>query len=170
MLEKYPRILAIAPSTSGFGFVVVEGINTLVAWGDTRVRKDKNVSCMVKVDEAIARYEPQLLVLENPLSKGVRRSPRIRSLVKQIVARARKRNLRTVALSRDEVRHVFFADSKGTKHRLAELLAQYLPEELAAKLPPERKEWMKEDPRMAMFEAVALAVAFRRLKKSASAA
>jgi hypothetical protein len=39
------------------------------------------------------------------------------------------------------------------------------PEELASRMPPKRKLWKSEDGRMDIFDAVALAVAFR-LKKT----
>ena len=43
---------------------------------------------------------------------------------------------------------------------LAEMLAGKFPEELASRLPPKRRPWMSEDPRMDIFDAVGLAVAF----------
>ena len=44
---------------------------------------------------------------------------------------------------------------------MAEMLAQKYPVELAAKLPPKRRAWESEDYRMDIFDAMALAVAFR---------
>ena len=44
---------------------------------------------------------------------------------------------------------------------MAELLAKKFPDELASRLPPKRKPWKSEDSRMDIFDAVALAVAFR---------
>jgi hypothetical protein len=38
--------------------------------------------------------------------------------------------------SREQVRRVFFADGRGTKHALAEILAKKFPEELGSRLPP----------------------------------
>jgi len=161
-LPQYPRILAIAPSTSGFGLAVVEGINTLADWDSKRVRKDKNNGCMAQVEKAIARYQPDVLVLEDSLQKENRRSPRIKALMKRIMALAKKRGVQVTVLPRKDVRAVFFSDGLGTKDALAKLVAERFPEELARHLPPKRREWMSEDPRMAMFEAVALALAFRR--------
>jgi hypothetical protein len=44
---------------------------------------------------------------------------------------------------------------------MAELMAQRFPNDLATHLPPRRKVWENEDPRMDIFDAVGLAVAFR---------
>jgi hypothetical protein len=52
-------------------------------------------------------------------------------------------------------------DAKGTKHEMAELLAQKYPVQLAGKLPRKRRAWQNEDGRMDMFDAVGLAVVFR---------
>jgi hypothetical protein len=45
-----------------------------------------------------------------------------------------------------------------TKHQIAVVIAGKFPE-LAPRLPPVRKPWMTEDARMAIFDAVALALA-----------
>ena len=58
------------------------------------------------------------------------------------------------------LRVALVGDVKGTKHEMAEFLAQKYPVELAAKLPPKRRAWENEDGRMDMFDAVGLAVAF----------
>jgi hypothetical protein len=157
-LPKYPRILAIAPSASGFGLAVVEGVNSLVGWDVKRVREDLNNGCMARIEKAIAFYLPHVIVME----EGIRRSSRVRNLMKRISALARKRGILTVVLSRAQVRKVFFSEGLGNKDALAMLLAEKFPEELSKHLPPMRRDWMSESHRMAMFEAVALALAFRR--------
>ena len=55
-IPKYPRILAIAPSTRGFGFAIVEGLNTLVDWGVKNVEGDKNAGSLARVKAMIAPY------------------------------------------------------------------------------------------------------------------
>lgn len=40
---KQFRILAIVPSYRGFGFVILEGQDTLVDWGVKTVKGNKNV-------------------------------------------------------------------------------------------------------------------------------
>ncbi|MDB6018025.1 MAG: hypothetical protein JWR19_2514 [Pedosphaera sp.] len=67
-------------------------------------------------------------------------------------------------LSDKTIKRMFFADGKGTKHSIAEILAQRFPEELGDRLPPKRLAWMSEDDRLYMFDAVALALV-RGLKK-----
>ena len=163
-LPKYPRILAIAPSTRGFGFAVLEGLDTLVDWGVKAVEGDKNSQSLAKVEELIAHYQPDLMVLQDISMKPFRRSKRIRQLGKRLINLAARRKIRVALFSHEQVRRVFFADGQGTKHALAEIVANKFPEELGSRLPPKRRPWMSEDSRMDIFDAVALALMLRRNK------
>lgn len=158
---KYFRILAIAPSTRGFGFAVLEWQETLVDWGIKTVKGDKNVQSLAKVGKLIAHYQPEVLVLEDASAKGSRRSPRIRKLSQQIIKMAANRKVSVKLFSRDQVMKTFITDGQGTKHALAEIIAKRFPEELDSSLPPKRKPWMSEDSRMNIFDAVALVLMLR---------
>lgn len=165
-LPKYPRILAIAPSARGFGFAVLEGQETLVDWGVKAVQGDKNTQCIAKAKEMIAHYQPGVIVLEDHSAKGSRRSMRIRMLTKQIIALASRRSVKPVLFSREQMKNVFFpGGAEGTKHALAEKIANRFPEELGFRLPPKRRAWESEDSRMDMFGAVALALMVRLQRK-----
>jgi Holliday junction resolvasome RuvABC endonuclease subunit len=159
--QQQPRILAIAPSTRGFGFAVLEGEESLVDWGVKSVKGDKNTESLVKVKELIAHYQPGVMVLQDTATKQSRRSVRIRALSQKIMAVAATRKVNVALFSPEQVRRVFFADGQGTKHALAEILAKRFPEELGSRLPPKRRPWMSEDYRVDIFEAVALVLVLR---------
>ena len=82
-------------------------------------------------------------------------------LIYGFAALAEKRGVKVLVLSRKQVREVFFAEGMGSKDSLAEILVERFPDELGARLPRKRRTSTSEDHRMAMFEAVALALAFR---------
>ena len=155
---QYPRILAITPSTKGFGYAVLEGHKLLVDWGVRSVTGDKNAGSIEKVEEMIAHYNPQVMVLEDTGIKGSRRSARIQALTKRLVAVGESRSIKVATFSQKQVRRVFFGDADGTKHALAEIIAERFPEELGFRLPPKRRAWMSEDSRTDIFNAVALAL------------
>jgi Holliday junction resolvasome RuvABC endonuclease subunit len=157
-LPKYPRILAIAPSTKGFGYAVFEGHKMLVHWGVKSVKGDKNAGAIEKVEHMIARYNPQVMVLEETASKESRRSLRIKKLTKGLVAIAEKRTIKVVLFSQKQIGRVFLGDDPGTKHTRAKIIAERFPEELGFLLPPKRRDWMSQDSRMDIFDAVALAL------------
>ena len=163
-LPQYPRILAIAPSTRGFGFAVIEGLDTLVDWGVKSITGDKNAGSVAKVEDVIAHFQPDVIVLEDTSIKPFRRSARIRALTKRIIRLRESRKVRVALFSREQVRQAFFADGQGTKYALAEILAKQFPDELGFRLPPKRRPWMSEDARMDIFDAVALALVLRRRK------
>jgi Holliday junction resolvasome RuvABC endonuclease subunit len=164
-LPKYPRILGIAPSTRGFGFALIEGLNTLADWGVKSIRGDKNAGSVAGVTALLHHYQPDVVVLENTSAKDVRRSARIRALTKRIASAAESQNVRVILVTRDHVRQVFFTDGRGTKHALAELIAKRFSDELGFRLPPKRHPWMSEDSRMSIFDAVALAQAARKVRR-----
>jgi hypothetical protein len=155
--QKHACVLAIAPSTPGFGFAVLEDSQTLVDWGVKTVKGDKNAGCVEKAKEMIRLYEPDQLVLQDYEAEGSRRSERIRNLGKQLAALAALRKVRLVRYSRAQILQAILGDPNGTKHALAQALANRFPEELGHRLPPKRRAWMSEDYRMAIFDAVALA-------------
>jgi hypothetical protein len=161
------RILSIAPSTRGISFAVLEGRDTLVNWGAKAVqgKGNKNAKSLVKVEELLLRYQPDVLVLEDASAKGSLRYPRIRNLVPQIVKLAAKHKVKVKLFSREHVMQSFIPDGQGTKHALAEIIAGHFPEQLGSKLPPKRKAWMREHYQMGIFIVVAL-VLMLRLKNS----
>jgi hypothetical protein len=163
--SKTFRILAIAPSTRGFGFAVLEGQQNLVDWGVKSIQDDKNIGSLEKIKEMVLHYHPGVIVLEDTSQKESRRSGRIRALTQRIVTLAKSLNVKVILFSRAQLRRMFFSQDQGTKHALAEILAARFPDELASRLPPKRRPWMSEDYRMSIFDAVAFAL-FYQLKKT----
>lgn len=154
--SKHLRLLAIAPSTRGFGFAILEGKEMLVNWGIKTVKGDKNARSLAQMAKLLAHYQPDVVVLQDMSPKDSRRSARIRELAEEMIALAATHKIKVKLFSREQVMRFFFEDSDGTKHALAEILARKFPEELGSRLPPKRLYWMNEDSRMDIFEAVAL--------------
>lgn len=162
---KYPRILAIAHSTVGLGFAVFEGQETLVDWGVKWVKGDKNIECLSRVEKLIVQYKPNVIVLEDTSDKDSKRGSRTKTLTKKIIALATSNKVKVTLFSQKQIRKAFFTEGEETKQALAEIIAKRFPDELAHQLPPKRREWDAENPRMGIFDAVALALTLQvRLK------
>jgi hypothetical protein len=146
--QKHTCVLAIAPSTRGFGFAVLEDSQTLVDWGVKTVQGDKNAGCVTKVKEMIDLYEPDQLVLQDYEAEDSRRSKRVRKLGKQLTALVQLHRVRLSSYPRAQVHQAILNDPAGTKHALARALADRFPEELGHRLPPKRRAWESEDHRM----------------------
>lgn len=165
VIPKYPRILAIAPSREGIGFAVMDGLNNLINWGVKWTRGDKNKAGVAKAKELIVRYEPEVIALEDASADGSHRGRRLRELMKRIVALSANKNVPVALFSRKQMKWTFLLDGDGTRHDLVAAIAARFPDELGRHLPPERRPWMDEDHRMAMFDAVALALMVRTSRR-----
>ena len=160
------RILAIALSARGFGFVVMEGQKTIIECGGRVADGDKNAQSLAKMKKLLNFYRPGVLVLQDVEAKGSRRAPRIKTLNRQIKAAAEKHKIEVNLISGKQLRSLLLGNPKGTKHEVAEMIAMQFPDELASRLPTKRKLWQSEDSRMDIFDAMALAVVFRKCHAS----
>src|SRR5882762_2685211 len=127
-------VLAIDPSTRGFGFAVLEGPNRLIDWGVKETKKNKNTRTLTLIEELIDRYQPSVIVVEDYAGKGSRRCRRIQGLINDISKFASKRKIRVRSFSRVKVKHAFPESGASTKQEIATAIAVRFPE-LAPRLP-----------------------------------
>src|SRR5207253_3063921 len=153
------RVLAIDPSTRGFGFAILEGPNRLIDWGVRETKKNKNAKSLKLVVDLIDRYQPNVIVVEDYEGKGSRRCRRVRELIEDISKLAAKRKIKVKSFSRAKVKQAFIESGALNKYEIASAIAKRFPE-LAPRLPRFRKPWMSEDYRMSIFDAVALGLTF----------
>ena len=156
-------VMAIDPTSRGFGFVVFEGTEgldmKLIDWGVPHVRSNKRRACLRRIEELLDTYEPTFLILEHSAAAGSRRCARVKRLLVAIRALAARRNVKTRSVSRGAIHAAFSKGNARTKEEIAASIAARYPE-LAPRRPPPRKCWMPEDDRMSMFDAAALAHTF----------
>src|SRR5437870_10246103 len=88
------RVLAINPSTRGFGFAVLEGPNRLIDWGVKETKKNKNTRSLKLIEDLIDRYQPNVILVEDYAGKGSRRCRRIQGLINDISKLALKKKIR----------------------------------------------------------------------------
>jgi Holliday junction resolvasome RuvABC endonuclease subunit len=153
------RVLAIDPSTRGFGFAVLEGSLRLIDWGTRSARakeENKNRQCLEKVEELIDIYAPDVVALEKCDVRSSRRCARVRRLIEAIVRLAAERKIRVRRISRRQVQAAFAESGASTQHEIAAVIARRFPE-LAPHLPPVRKAWMAEHHAERVFGAVGMA-------------
>ena len=97
--------------------------------------------------------------LELARRRGTHRAPRIQKLNHQALQIAKRRGIPVRAYSRAQVVEFFEEFGATTKQRIAEAIAKHIPA-LSLYVPPPRKPWKSEDPRMGIFDAAALAWMF----------
>jgi Holliday junction resolvasome RuvABC endonuclease subunit len=157
--SKESRILAISPSSCGFGYAVMEGKGRLVAYGNMVIKKNKNARVMLHAEKIIARYQPNVLAIQDVNGKGTHRHLRIKKLHQKVITLAEKDKIKVLKLSNRELRNSLLGNVRGTKYEMAEMLAKQFPDQLASRMPKKRKDWTSEDARMDSFDAVGLTVA-----------
>ena len=155
---KTERVLAIDPFSRGFGFAVLEGPDSLIDWGVSQTRQNKQSRSLKRIAELLGRYRPSVLVLEDWADRSSRRCLRIRKLIRAAYELALKKRVKTRRLPRRTVRETFSLSVRLTRHQIATVVATRFPE-LAPRLPKPRKPWQSEDPSIRIFGAAAFALA-----------
>lgn len=152
--------LAVHPSTHGFGYALMEGPLSPVDWGVRGSKsKYKNVSSVEKITKLLETHHPQVLCLEDWSAESSRRSARVKRLCRSIALLARSRGIEVIVYTRSEVRKCFEAFGAKTRYETAQTIAKNITA-FARSLPKPRKTWESEKPGMALFAAVALALAY----------
>lgn len=152
-------VLAIHPTTTGFGWTLFNGPHLLLNWGVVTVQKDKNVKCLEKAKELLTHYNPKTLVLEEFEGKKSKRSDRVKKLYRAIIKLAKAQNTKVNIITRAEISMYLFDEDGATRQEVAEEVSERV-EGLKHLLPPKRKPWMSEDPKMGLFCAAALALVY----------
>jgi len=151
------RVLALAPTTRGIGFIVFEGPQLPLDWGMRFAKGDKNTQCVQRAAELFDRYKPDVIVLENYSGPGSRRSKRVQTLIEDIAARAKERGVSSRRYARSEIRQCFATSGASNKQQIAEAVGTEY-RQLRRFVPPRRKIWLPEHYRMAIFDAASLAL------------
>lgn len=155
-----PLVLAIAPSTRGFGFVLFFDPIDPIDWGIKDERgAQKNVRCLAAIKKLIRQYQPDVVVTDTYDRAETRRGPRIRSLLRDIERIARPEGATVVTYTRAEVQRTFDTTHQLPRSEIARRIALQVPA-FAMKLPPPRRIWMSEDPRQSLFDAAALGMTY----------
>jgi len=153
------RLLAVDPTTRGFGFAVLEGAARLIDWGTKDSGRADSHAVQREITALLDRYLPDALVVEDVTHRDSRRCTRIRELVDSLRDEGERRGVSVITVSRDRVRSVFGGAVASNKHAVAEIICGHFPE-LVPRLPPRRKPWMSEDARSSIFDAVSFALVY----------
>lgn len=153
-------ILALYPTTRGIGFIVMQSPLAPIDWGTRDSRgKQKNAVCLKKVSALIDAHQPDAIILEDPTAEGSVRSNRIKRLCRSIASLADSQTIDVHVYSRARVQEFFQSYGAKTRHEVAVVIATQVTA-LERFLPPRRRQWEIENPKMSIFNAAALAMTF----------
>ena len=163
------RTIGVFPTTHGFGYVIFEGPLRLIDWGIKHVPSRQQPDNLEQFDALLTWFEPDLVVLENPVGDGSHKGKRITSLLRAMARHTSSSDISLKCYSRAEILRAFTHIDATNKHDIAVEIAR-LYEELTPLLPKKRKLWTPEDRRMGIFDATALVLTYfhqLRTKKAA---
>jgi len=150
-------VLAVHPTSKGFGWVLFEGPLTPVDWGIASAKTNKSAQCVARFKQLLDQYQPAALVLEKFDEEDSRRGERIRELAHTMHGFANNREMDTPVYSRAEVSTTITGNAKANRHAVASAVVERLPV-LRHRLPEARKLWQSEDNRQSLFDAAALGI------------
>jgi hypothetical protein len=146
-------IVAIDPTSRGLAYVFFER-GELLDWGHNQSALGEQ-SGLVALDRLLDGCAADILVLEDPEARGVRRRPRVRTLLRSMARHARRRGIGLVSVSREEVIQTWRRREATTKEAVAEALGAEFPE-LESLVPPRRKFTRSEALSTNIFDALSL--------------
>lgn len=150
-------VLALYPTVRGFAYALFEAPLSPVDWGTREfIGPDKNARTLAGIARLCKAAHPETIVIEDGVGESSKRSQRVQRLLGLIGAMAEVENISLVRYSRKAVRETFHHPSI-TRQEIAQAIATYIPA-LSDRLPPTRKLWQSEDPRLWIFDAASLAL------------
>lgn len=157
--RAHDYVLAVHPTVTGFGWALFEGPLTPIDWGVVELKTgkaDRNADCLIRFRELIDRYNPSAIVLEQFDGAPSRRAPRVQAFCRSTVQLARTKGIDIAIYSRTDIAGAFAPFGATTRRQIATALAAHI-DAFEHLLPPERRIWQPESPRMGLFNAAAVA-------------
>lgn len=156
--EKNITVLAIDPSSTGFGYSVLLSPNKLIDWGVVSTRINR-LNCTVRRFQwLVEEYKPTVIVVERP-NYSVGESALAKKFVAVMSKYTAVYELPFSVIKREQVDTLFKNFDAHTKYAIAEKVIEFLPQ--LAPFKPQKKEFYEnEDSNMKIFDAVALALTF----------
>jgi hypothetical protein len=151
------RVLAAHPTSRGFGWVVLDGPLSPVAWGIASARPSRSSRSLARFERLLAKYAPAVFVMEDFDAPSANRAVRVRELCRAMCHLAAARGTQTQVYPKHVVQAFFGKDAPLTRHQIAEAVAAQL-DHLSHRLPKKRSPWSAEDARQSLFDAAALAI------------
>lgn len=152
-------VLAVHPTTRGFGWVLFENPRTPVAWSIVHARAGRDQHLIARFERLLERYEPSVLVLEAFERGTSRRNARIQQLCRAMVHEASVRAINVPIFDRETIQAAFTKSGATTRNEIAHVIAGHLSA-FGYRLPPKRKVGHSEDARQSLFDAAALALTY----------
>jgi len=162
--QKSGLVLAVHPTSRGFGWVLFEGPLAPVNWGIASVKTNRSAWCMMRFGKLLDLYRPKAILLEvNDPPEEARRG-RVAFLVQDMQGFAANRDIDIHVYSRIEIATALLSDEDASRGAVVKVVADLLPI-LRDRLPSPRRPWQSIDGRRCLFDAAALGITHYRVTR-----
>jgi len=156
---KHPTfgsVLAVHPSSSGFGWVVFDDMGELAEWGIASDKEGRRPRLLRRFERLLTRFEPAVLVLE---ANEEQCADRIRQLYRAFAEAAAASGARGYTYEREAVAMALDIPARASRYDVAVKVAELRPE-LSHRMPRKQMFGASVDPRQCLFAAAALALTY----------
>jgi hypothetical protein len=164
-LQIYEQtVLAIELRHRQFGYAIYRGHRELLDWGVRvypAVGEAEAAMASKRLIGLLRMFVPERIVIKTERWNKAETNAHMRSLVEAVRHEAFAHAIPIFAVTEKDVRQTFLNFGCETRDEIAAALARIFPE-LVWNLPSKRRPWQSENRQMAMFDAVALGLAYWR--------
>jgi Holliday junction resolvasome RuvABC endonuclease subunit len=155
-----PRTLVLYVTRRGIANVLFTAPLVPHDWGTKEIcGATKHADGVRAAKQLIARFRPDVIVVEDAYEQSSRRFPRIRALYRAIARHAAREGIDVVSYSRKAMQDAFAVVGGSTKHEINCAIVRMIPA-LRARQPHKRRAWDAESAAQGLFDAVALGLTF----------
>jgi hypothetical protein len=160
------RQLALEIRSQRFAFAVLQG-RDLLDYGARNVPPGPSGMKLGvrRLSFILELYAPSVVIARRTLPIRGAPARHAAHILERIREELRRRSIHFIPLDRNEVRHAFANVRCRTKHEIAAAVAEQF-QELKPRLPGPRRPWEPERKRIAIFDALATAIAWNAFAES----
>lgn len=157
-----PVVLALDLRHRRFGYAAFQGHRTILEWGQRvypAVGQAERELAQRRISKLLSGIAPNVILLKQERWERGHSDMHLANPLAALQQEAQRHSIPIRLIREDTVKKTFEVFGCRTKHEVAATLASIYPE-LIQSIPPRRKAWQAEHPRMSIFDAVALGLTY----------
>jgi hypothetical protein len=157
-----PVVLALDLRHRRFGYAIFQGHRTLLEWGQRvypAVGDKERELAQRRITKLLDGFEPDLILLKQERWERGHSDPHLIHPLTALQTEAQRRAIPIRLIQGESIKTAFSIFGCSTKAEIAATIASIYPE-LLGSVPPPRKAWESQHPRMSVFDAIALGVTY----------
>lgn len=163
-----PVVLALDLRHRRFGYAIFQGHRVLLEWGQRvypAVGDAERELAQRRIAKLLDGFGPDLILLTQERWERGHTDTHLVHALSALQAEAQRHEVPIRLVQEKSIRMAFTVFGCNTKAEIAATVAAIYPE-LLGSVPPPRKPWESQHPRMSVFDAIALGVAYWHVERN----